>query len=98
MATELQFDFDIEQITDEIEKKDKRFKLILFNDDHHSMGQVVKQVIKAVKCTAEQAMQFMMEAHTTGSVVVKVGGEEECKKARNILEEIDLATDLVEDT
>jgi ATP-dependent Clp protease adapter protein ClpS len=98
MATDLQLDIDIQQLTEEIEKKQHNFKLILFNDDHHSMGQVVKQVIKAVKCTSAQAMQFMTEAHTTGSAVVKVGGEEECKQARNILEEIDLATDLVEDT
>ena len=98
MATDLQLDLDIQQITESIEKMERHFKLIIFNDDHHSMGQVVKQLIKAVKCTAAQAMVFMNEAHTTGSAVVKVGGKEECETARKILEAIDLLTDLVEDT
>jgi ATP-dependent Clp protease adapter protein ClpS len=98
MATDLEIDYDIQLLTNEIEKQEKRFKLILFNDDYHSMGAVVKQLIRALQCTSAQAMVFMKEAHHTGSSVVKVGGEEECKKARRILEEIDLATDLVEES
>lgn len=100
MATKIEYDFDIESICQEIESTNKspNYKLIIFNDDHHSMGQVVKQLIKAVKCTPGEAMTKMKEAHETGSAVVKVGPKEELTKARNILEEIDLATDLVEDT
>lgn len=97
MATEIEIDYDILQLTSEIEKQEKRFKLILFNDDHHTMDAVIKQLIRALQCTVARAMQLMLEAHHTGSSVVKVGGEEECKKARKILEEIDLATDLVEE-
>ena len=99
MATKLEFDLDIEKMCQEIESTNKspNYKLIIFNDDHHSMGQVVKQLIKAIQCTPGEAMAKMKEAHDTGSAVVKVGPKEELTKAQNILLEIDLATDLVED-
>ena len=98
MSTELAIDYDIQLLTSEIEKHEKRYKLILLNDDYHSMGAVVKQLIKALQCTSARAMVHMKEAHHTGSSVIKVGGEEECKKAQRILEEIKLTTDLIEET
>lgn len=92
MATKEQFDVDIEQMCSEIEKKADIFNLILFNDNTHSMGQVVRQLLKAVKCNSPQAMGFMKEAHNTGSAIVMSDSLEECQKAQRILEEIFLAT------
>lgn len=94
--TETKIDTDIEKLCQEIEKNDKPFKLVLFNDEHHSFGQVVKQVKKAVKCTAQQAMGFTMEAHKKGEAIILTASEDECNKARKVLEEIDLGCDVIE--
>lgn len=91
MSTETQHDVDIDVICKEIENGLVSYKLILLNDDHHSMHEVMRQIVKAVKCTGDQAHNFMMEAHSTGSSVILVSTEEAVKKAAKILEEIDLA-------
>ena len=97
MATkeDIKVDSDIELMLDEIAKKQDPYNLILFNDDHHDMIQVAKQLMKAVKCGRERALQIMMEAHTTGQAIAMTGSKEEVKKAGNILMEIDLAIDIV---
>lgn len=97
MATkeDIKVDADIEQMLDEIVKKKDPYNLILFNDDHHDMIQVAKQLMKAVKCGHERALQIMLEAHTNGQAVAMTGSKEEVKKAGDILMEIDLAIDIV---
>lgn len=92
MSTRTEIDEDIALLCQSIEKKAPVYKLVLFNDDHHSMGEVVSQLCKAVKCNAMQAMAFMKEAHTSGSAIVKTDSLEECKKADTILREIQLGT------
>ena len=100
--TEIQIDSDIEEmlkeITDKKEatKKDKLYKLILFNDDEHDVLEVSMQLIKALQCTAEKATQIMFEAHKTGQAVALVGTKEKVQKAARVLEEIDLKIDIVE--
>jgi ATP-dependent Clp protease adaptor protein ClpS len=46
------------------------YNVILENDDHHSMQFVADVLCKALGVTAERAVQFMLEAHTTGRAVV----------------------------
>lgn len=96
MATITEVDPDIEDLCKSIEKnstkKEPVHKLVLFNDDHHGMEEVVFQIMKAIKCNASKALQIMKEAHTLGRAIVKSGSLSECKKAENILREIDLRT------
>jgi ATP-dependent Clp protease adaptor protein ClpS len=100
--TEVVVDPDIEEMLDQITKKketskeEKLYKLILFNDDHHDMVEVSVQIIKAIKCTAEKAFQIMAVAHKTGQATVLVSSMDKVKKAGDILEEIDLAIDIIE--
>ena len=89
-STDIQIDKDIEELLSTIQDKAPTYNLIVFNDDHHTMGQVVRQIIKAVKCTAEKAMQIMKEAHTTGQAIALSGTKEECEAAQRVLEEIKL--------
>jgi ATP-dependent Clp protease adaptor protein ClpS len=92
---EVKVDQDIELMLEEIAKKQDMYNLIMFNDDHHDMVQVARQVIKAVKCSRDKALQIMMEAHQSGQAIAMTGPKDEVKKAGNILMEIDLAIDII---
>lgn len=67
-------------------------KVILFNDDDHSMMEVVSQIMKATGYGAEQASAIMMEAHNAGRAVVWTGHKERCEHIADVLEEIHLGT------
>lgn len=66
--------------------------LILFNDDSHSMDQVVDQIRKATGYDPTKCMQIMMEADKNGRAIVYTGHLERCEHIENILVEIDLGT------
>lgn len=67
-------------------------KCILFNDDTHSMDEVIVQIILAIKCSPEHAYNIMLEANNTGSAIVLSGSKERCEHVSSVLEEIGLAT------
>jgi ATP-dependent Clp protease adaptor protein ClpS len=52
------------------------YHVILENDDHHSMQFVVEVLQKALGCSVERAIEFMIEAHTGGRAVVWTGSRE----------------------
>ncbi len=100
-ATETRIDPDIEELLDSISKAQRARKLVLFNDDHHDMLEVIVQVIRArsvagVPCTAEEAKAIMMEAHTKGQGIVLKGTLEVLKRAQAVLEAIKLRTDILD--
>lgn len=96
MSTKLEVDHDIELMLEEVTKKEKVHTLLLFNDDHHDMLEVLAQIMLAIKCTPDKAQRIMLQAHSAGQADVMSGSLEECKKAQAILEQIDLATDIIE--
>ena len=71
------------------------YKVLLFNDDWHSFDDVINQLIKAVKCSYEEARAFAFEAHVKGKAVVFNGELSECLKITSILEEIELHTQII---
>ena len=70
----------------------KPYNVILFNDEAHSMDEVVAQLMKATRCSSSDAYRIMMEAHNTGRAVAFSGGLERCELVSSILEEIKLGT------
>jgi ATP-dependent Clp protease adaptor protein ClpS len=52
------------------------YNVILENDDHHSMEFVVEVLQKVLGCTVERAVQFMLEAHTSGRAIIWTGPKE----------------------
>jgi ATP-dependent Clp protease adapter protein ClpS len=70
----------------------KPYKVILFNDEIHSIDEVASQIIKAIHCSGEEAMTKTMEVHETGSSVIIVAGLERCEHVESILSEIRLGT------
>jgi ATP-dependent Clp protease adaptor protein ClpS len=73
----------------------KPYKVILFNDESHNMYEVANQIIKAIHCSMEQALNIMLEAHTKGQAVAFTGSKERCELVVEILEQIKLTTDLI---
>jgi ATP-dependent Clp protease adapter protein ClpS len=70
----------------------KPYNVILFNDENHSMQEVSRQIIKAIHCGVERAMNIMFEAHSNGRAIVFTGNRERCELVESILSEIQLST------
>lgn len=70
----------------------KPHNVILFNDNTHSMGEVVAQIRKAIGCSDDRASSIMRQAHTTGRAIVYTGHLERCEHVSAVLEEIRLGT------
>jgi ATP-dependent Clp protease adapter protein ClpS len=68
---------------------------ILFNDDVHSFDEVIFQIIKATGYSFSKARNITIEAHTKGKAVVFSGDFEECLSVSNVLEEIQLRTQIL---
>ena len=71
------------------------FKVILYNDDWHTFDEVITQLIKAVKCSFDEARDYAFEVHVKGKAIVFTGEMAECLKVTSILEEIELHTQIV---
>lgn len=61
------------------------YNVILFNDNHNSFEDVMRQVIKAIKCTPEIAYNITLEAHEKGESIVFTGSKERCELIDSIL-------------
>jgi ATP-dependent Clp protease adaptor protein ClpS len=96
MATDVKVDQDIEQMLQDAVDSQKMRRVILFNDEHHSMEEVVAQVKKAVKCSQGDAMRITLMAHNNGQAVCFAGPLPKCVEVQSILQEIDLACDIIE--
>jgi ATP-dependent Clp protease adaptor protein ClpS. len=86
-------DFDLE-IDNDI-KIGLESRVILFNDDWHSFEEVITQLIKATKCTFEQARDHTFEVHVKGQSIVFTGHMSKCLKVSSVLEEIALLTQII---
>ena len=70
-------------------------RVVLYNDDWHSFEDVIAQLMKATKCTFEQARDFAFEVHVKGKAIVFNGTLTGCLKVSSILEEIALNTQII---
>ena len=69
-------------------------KVILFNDEVHTFEEVIAQLMKAVKCTVAKAEALTLEVHQNGKAVVYAGEVIKCMEVSQILEEIELMTQI----
>ena len=70
-------------------------KVVLYNDDWHTFDEVISQLIKAVKCTFEEARNYAFEVHVKGKSIVFSGSMNQCLKVTSILEEIALNAQII---
>lgn len=68
--------------------------VILYNDEVHSQDEVEAQIIRATRCTTDQAMAIMLEAHYKGRAVAYHGHRERCEHVACVLEQIKLKVDI----
>jgi ATP-dependent Clp protease adaptor protein ClpS len=85
----------IDILTDEETTIGIASKVVLYNDDWHTFDEVIAQLIKAVKCTFEEARGYAFEVHVKGKSIVFSGSMNQCLKVTSILEEIALNTQII---
>jgi len=85
----------LDESTDEEITTGLAFKVILFNDDHHTFDEVIFQLIKAISCSFERARSLAFEVHVKGKAIVFEGDLPMCLRVTSILEEIALHTQIV---
>ena len=66
------------------------YVVILYNDDHHPMDEVVMQLQKATGYDIEKCVHIMYEAHLRGRAIAYTGSEEDCERCARILRQIRL--------
>jgi len=77
--------------TDALKRLLPPYKVILHNDDHNSMGHVVRSLIQCVpSLSPEDAHAIMMEAHEHGQAIVIACPKEQAEHYRDRLESCSL--------
>ena len=69
-------------------------KVILFNDEVHTFDEVIGQIIKATGYDQLKAEAITWEVHTAGKACVFEGEITRCVQISQILEEIELMTQI----
>lgn len=85
----------IEEIEEVTTDKNLLSRVMLFNDDWHSFDEVIEQIMKATKCSFEEARSLTFEVHVKGKAIVFNGELSECLRVSSILEEIALNTQVL---
>ena len=75
-------------------RTDEPWTIILYNDDVHTFGEVILQLVKATKCAAEEAARIVLKAHIAGRAVAYSGTFDECFRVNGVLREIQLVTEI----
>lgn len=70
------------------------YRVILYNDDWHSVDEVILQVQKATGCDIFEATEIMLEAHIKGRAICYRGEREECHRVARVLREIRLQVEV----
>jgi len=65
--------------------EEKRWQVILFNDEVNLYNMVIIAVMKATKCSRDVAEAITLEAHTKGRAVCYIGLYKECEVVYSVL-------------
>jgi ATP-dependent Clp protease adapter protein ClpS len=66
------------------------YRVLLYNDEVHSMEEVALQLMKALECTLDVAAAIMLRAHNNGKAVVTIAARREADRVASVLREIAL--------
>src|SRR5699024_9630779 len=70
------------------------WRVMLYDDDIHTFVEVIQQLMKALQCDVSYAEELTYKVHNEGKASVYEGTFEACLKINNILEEIQLITEI----
>jgi len=65
-----------------------RWMVVIFNDDSTYVGKVIKTLMRATKCTIEEAKLEVWEAEKFGKASVHFANRQECEDAATIIRAI----------
>jgi len=68
------------------------WQVVLFNDEVHSIDEVILQIQKAAGYSLEKAFELTMRVHNNGKAIVYIGSKEDCEKVEAVLGQIKLTT------
>ncbi len=80
---------------DEITGLDVVARVILYNDDVHTIDEVANQIMRATGYSESKAMDLTMEVHLRGKATIYDGPMTNCLRVSAVLEEIALLTEVV---
>ncbi len=64
--------------------------VVLYNDETHSIDEVILQIQHATGCSEEKAERLTLRVHEEGRAIILEGKEQECRKAAEIISQIGL--------
>jgi len=73
---------------------DDPWTVILFNDEVHTFEEVIGQLMKATGCGRGEAEDLAWTVHNEGKATVYEGTFEECFEVQQVLNEIQLVTEI----
>jgi ATP-dependent Clp protease adaptor protein ClpS len=85
---------DLLEAREEVTDEGLPWNVILHNDAHHAIQDVVHQIQKATGVLVHRAFEITMEAHTHGRAICFTGLLSECERVADTLREIGLIATL----
>jgi ATP-dependent Clp protease adapter protein ClpS len=76
------------------ETKSGGWMVLIFNDDHTPMEDVIEILMRATGCDMQEAYIEMWEAHTFGKASVHFAGKSECDEAASVISSIGVQTEV----
>ena len=67
-----------------------KYRVILYDDDHHGQEEVAEQIHKATQYSMLKCWAIMMEAHAKGRAICYHGTRDKCHGVARVLREIRL--------
>jgi ATP-dependent Clp protease adapter protein ClpS len=78
----------------ESSSKSGRWMVVIFNNEHNSMEEVIEVLMAATGCDIQEAYIEMWEAHTFGKASVHFAAREECDDAATIISAVGVRTEV----
>ncbi|CAN5578449.1 hypothetical protein BH11ARM1_BH11ARM1_01800 [soil metagenome] len=74
-----------------------RWMVVIYNNDHNSVEEVLDILIVATNCDVEEAEIETWEAHTFGKASVHFASEQKCEEVAAIIESIGVRTQVTKE-
>lgn len=68
--------------------------VVMFNNDHTSMDEVIEVLMRATGCDMQEAYIEMWEAHTFGKCSVHFAGRSDCDEAAQVIASVGIKTEV----
>ncbi|MEZ0324862.1 MAG: ATP-dependent Clp protease adaptor ClpS [Fimbriimonas sp.] len=82
---------------DDIGAGEGAWMVVIYNNDHTNMDDVMQILMRATHCDEEEAFIEMWEAHTFGKAPVHFAGREECDQAAAIIASIGVRAEVMKE-